>query len=185
MRNLQDVVDRIPPEAWPLIDTLFKITIVVSIIWLFLAVIAWWRRHAYNLTVASTARRSRKAQPDFLHVDKQARQAAIERGEAHEDDLDARERAEAATLEAARHPVTIGERIASAAAFLMSIFTLLSVLIGAVGQVGSMSATFKQLSSVEKMQKVIADHWLGTLIAVFVIGWHVYRYHHDRKWKGA
>ncbi|WP_419808619.1 hypothetical protein [Sphingomonas sp.] len=185
MPNVQDVIDSIPPDAWPLIDTLFKITVVVTLVWLFLALVAWWRRHAYNLTIASTASRSRNAQPDFLHVDQKARAAAIERGEAHEDDLDTRERAEAAALAAAKHPVTIGERLASAAAFLMSVFTLLTVLIGAVGQVGSMSATFKQLSSTEKMQKIITDHWIAALMAVLVIAWHVYKFLHERKWKGA
>lgn len=186
MQNVQDVLDAIPPEAWPLIDVMFKITVVVSIIWLFLAVVAWWRRRAYNLTIASTAGRSEKAQPDFLRIDEKGRAAAIERGAAHERDIADRERAEAAAaLGAAKHPITISQRIASAAAFLMSIFTLITVMIGAVGQVGQMSATFKQLSSTEKMQKVIADHWIGTLVALSVIGWHVYRYYHDRKWKGA
>lgn len=186
MQNVQDVFDAIPPEAWPLIDTLFKVTVTISVIWLFFAIFAWWQRRAYNLTVASTAGRSGKAQPDFLRVDEKARAASVERGAAHERGIAERERKEAADAPGgAKDPVTIGQRLASAAAFLMSIFTLITVLIGAVGQVGQMSATFKQLSSTEKMQQVIADHWIGTLVALSVIGWHVYKYYHDRKWKGA
>ena len=34
MQNVQDVIDRIPPDAWPLIDTLFRITMVVTAVWL-------------------------------------------------------------------------------------------------------------------------------------------------------
>ena len=47
-----------------------------DLLWLLLSLVAWWRRRAYNLTVASTARRSKKAQPDFLNVDKKARAKA-------------------------------------------------------------------------------------------------------------
>lgn len=184
MRNMQDVIDRIPPDAWPLIDTLFRITIVVALVWLLLALVAWWRRRAYNLTVASTASRSEKAQPDFLKVDHKAREAAIERGAAHEDFLEEREREEAlAALKAAKDPLSLTERLAGLAAFLMSLFTLATMVFGAVTNVSKMGEALESVGSVEKIQKVVADHWLGTLVAVFVIVWHVYKYFGDRKWK--
>ena len=93
--NVQDAIDRIPPEAWPLIDIACKVTVAIALVWIFLALVAWWRRRAYNLTIASTAKRNKDAQPDFLTVDKKAREAAIERGAAHEADLTERERQEA------------------------------------------------------------------------------------------
>jgi hypothetical protein len=184
MRNVQDVIDRIPPEAWPLIDMLFRITIVLAVIWLALALVAWWRRRAYNLTVASTARRSGKAQPDFLHVDEKARKAAIARGEAHEEFIEDRERDEAAAaLEAAKQPINLAQRIAGFAALLMSIFTLSTVALGAVTNVSKMGDALKSVSSVDKVEKIVSDHWLGTTVAALVIAWHVYKYFADRSWK--
>ena len=184
MQNVQDAIDRIPPEAWPLIDTLFRITTVVALVWLLLALVAWWRRRAYNLTVASTASRSKEAQPDFLNVDAKAREAAIARGEAHEDFLEERERAEAlAALEAAKHPLGVSQRLAGFAAFLMSLFTLATMIFGAITNVSRMGEALQSVSSVEKIQKVVTDHWFGTLVALFVIAWHVYKYFGDRKWK--
>lgn len=185
MQNVQQVIDRIPPEAWPLIDTLFRITVVVALVWLLLALVAWWRRRAYNLTVASTARRSEKAQPDFLRVDDKARKAAIERGEAHEELLDKRERDEAlAALKAAKDPLNFGQRLAGFAAAAMSVFTLATVIIGAVTNVPRMGQALQSVSSFEKIRIIVSNHWLGTLIALFVIGWHLYKYFSDRKWKG-
>lgn len=184
MQNVQQVVDRIPPEAWPLIDTLFRITIVIALVWLLLALVAWWRRRAYNLTVASTASRSKKAQPDFLRVDEKARKAAIERGEAHEEVLEEREREEAlAALKAAKDPLSFSQRLAGFAAAAMSIFTLSTVIFGAVTNVTRMGEALQAVSSFEKIRIIIVNNWLGTLIALFVIVWHIYKYYADRKWK--
>jgi len=182
MQNVQDLVDRVPPEAWPLIETMFKITIALAIIWLALAIVAWWRRRAYNLTVASTAGRSEKAQPDFLRVDEKAREAAIERGEAHEKFLDDRERDRE---RAAKDPLSLGQRLAGLATLMMSIFTLSTVIFGAVNNVRSMGKELQSIGTFERLQQIIVDNWLGATIAVFVIGWHVSKYFLDRKWTKA
>ncbi|HEX8442646.1 MAG TPA: hypothetical protein VF631_03250 [Allosphingosinicella sp.] len=178
MQNVQDLVDRIPPEAWPLIDVLFRITVALTLLWLFLALVAWWRRRAYNLTIASTAGRSKKAQPDFLRVDEKARKAAIARGEAHEEFLEDREQEELA-----KDPLSFGQRMAGLASLVMSLFTLSTVVFGAVSNIQNMGKAFKSMGTWEKMQKVLADHWFGTSLAVFVIGWYLYKYFADRKWK--
>lgn len=184
MQNVQDAIDRIPPDAWPLIDTLFRITVGLAAVWLLLVLVAWWRRRAYNLTVASTARKSRDAQPDFLRVDQKARKAAIARGEAHEEMLDAREREEAlAAMRAGKDPLTTGSRLAGLATFAMSLFTLASVIFGAVGNVSKMGEALQSLSSFEKIEKVIADHWFAALVSALVIAWHIYKYVSGRKWK--
>lgn len=184
MQNVQDAIDRIPPEAWPLIDTLFRVTIVLALIWLALSLVAWWRRRAYNLTVTSTARRSRKAQPDFLKVDEAARSAAIARGAAHEAFLEEREREEAlAALKAAKDPMSLGRRIAGIAAFGMSLFTLATVILGSVSNVSKMGEALEAVSSMEKVRMVVEDHLLGTIVALLVITWHLFRYFSDRKWK--
>lgn len=184
MQDLQDVVDKIPPEAWPLIDSLFRWTLIVVAIWLVISILAWWRRRAYNLTVAATARRSRKAQPDFLKVDEKARDAAIRRGEAHEAVLEDRERDEAlAALKASKDPLSFGQRIAGIAAAGMSVFTLLTIILGAVTNVSKMGEALQTLSSVEKVKAIVSQHLAGTIIVLLVIAWHIYKYVADRQWK--
>jgi hypothetical protein len=179
MQNVQDLVDRIPPEAWPLIDTLFRITVPLTLLWLFLALVAWWRRRAYNLTVASTASRSKKAQPDFLRVDEKARKAAIARGEAHEEFLENREREEG------KDPLSLGQRLAGFASLIMSLFTLSTMVFGAVSNIQNMGKAFQVPGHLGKDAKGDRRSLFGTILAVFVIGWYVYKYFADRKWKRA
>lgn len=184
--GMQNVIDQIPPEQWPLINTLFKITIALALVWLVLALIAWWRRSAYNLTVASTADRSKKAQPDFLNVDKEAREEAVERGDDHEDELAERERREAlAARNAGKQPLSATQRLASVASLLMSLFTLFTAMTGAVLNVGNMGDYVGKLTTAGKLQYLIQEHAFGVVVVLFVIGYHIWKYFRDRKWKEA
>ena len=184
--GLQQAIDQIPPDAWPFIDLMFRITIALAIIWIVLVLIAWWRRRAYNLTVASTARKSKKAQPDFLSVDKKAREEAIERGERHEKHLEEREREEAlAALKAAKEPVTWASRIASAATFLMSLFTLLTGFAGTVLGVGRMEGYLVEAGTDGKIEYLLREHTIGCIVVVLVIAYHIWRYVAEKKWKKA
>lgn len=182
--NLQDAIDRIPPEAWPLIDLTAKITVAVALVWIFLALVAWWRRRAYNLTVASTARRNKSAQPDFLHVDKKARDAAIERGAAHEADLTERERLEA-LAEAESKGLKKTTNLARLAALFMSLFTLACSIMGVVGNVGAMEKSVQNLTAGGKIQYIITAHPIATIIVVLVIAYNVWHYFQHRKWEEA
>jgi hypothetical protein len=184
--KMQNVIEQIPPEQWPLINTLFKITIVLALVWLAVALIAWWRRSAYNLTVAATADRAKQAQPDFLKINKEARAEAIERGEDHEAELAERERREAAAArQAANQPLAATGRLASVATFLMSLFTLLTALSGAALNVGVMGDHVQKLTTAGKLKYLIYEHTLGCAVVAFVIGYHIWKYFHDKKWKGA
>ncbi len=180
--NVQDAIDRIPPEAWPLIDIAAKITVAVALVWIFLALVAWWRRRAYNLTIASTAKRNKNAEPDFLHVDKEAREAAIDRGKAHEAELTERERLEAL---AAASGLSKGSHLARIAALLMSLFTLACSIMGVVGNVGAMEKSVQNLSASGKIQYIVAQHPIATVIVVLVIGYNVWHYFQHRKWEEA
>lgn len=184
--GIQNAIEQIPPEAWPIIDLMMQILVGLFIVWLALALIAWWRRRAYNLTIASTARRNRKAQPDFLSVDQKARRKAMERGEAHAKALDDREAAAddaLAALKAAKEPVTIASRVASAATLVMSIFTLLTGITGAVFNVTRMGDYVEQASAADRLLYLVQEHPIGTAVAVFVIGFNAWRYFADEKWK--
>ncbi|MBS0479869.1 MAG: hypothetical protein JSR79_11295 [Proteobacteria bacterium] len=180
--NVQDAIDRIPPEAWPLIDTTARITVVVALVWIFLALVAWWRRRAYNLTVASTAKRNKAAEPDFLHVDKEAREAAVERGKAHETELTERERLEAL---AASSGLSKGSHFARLAALLMSLFTLACSIMGVVGNVGAMEKSVQNLTASGKIQYIVTQHPIATVIIVLVIAYNVWHYFQHRKWEEA
>ena len=177
-------IDAIPPDAWPVIDIMMRVLIALALVWLVIALIAWWRRRAYNLTIAATARRNRKNQPGFLTVDHKARAAAIARGEAHAEDLDERDEAEAA-LAAADKPLNLAGRLAQAATFIMSIVTLLTGFSGAVFNVTRMGADIEQLSAGGKLQHLVTEYPLGCAVAVFVIGYNLWRYIADKKWKEA
>ena len=180
--NVQDAIDRIPPDAWPLIDIAAKVTVVIAVVWIFLALVAWWRRRAYNLTIASTAKRNKDAQPDFLTVDKKAREAAIERGAAHEAALTERERQEAI---AAAGGLTKGSHVARIAALLMSLFTLACSIMGVVGNVGAMEKSVQNLTASGKIQYIIQQHPIATVIIVLVIAYNVWHYFQHRKWEEA
>lgn len=182
--NVQDAIDRIPPEAWPLIDIVAKVTVAVALVWIFLALVAWWRRRAYNLTIASTAKRNKDAQPDFLTVDRKAREAAIERGAAHEAELTERERLEA-LAEAERKGLNKTTNLARLAALFMSLFTLACSIMGVVANVGAMEKSVQSLTASGKIQYIIAAHPIATVIVVLVIGYNLWHYIQHRKWEDA
>ncbi len=185
-QGAERAIEQIPPEAWPVIDLMFRITIALTIIWILLELIAWWRRRAYNLTIASTARRNKEAQPDFLNVDNKAREKAIERGEDYEEKLEERERQEALeALKAAKEPVTIASRIASVATFLMSVFTLITGFSGAIFGVGRIGGYLEDATTAGKFEYLIQEHPIGCIIVAFVIGYHIWRYFAEKKWEKA
>lgn len=182
----EGAIERIPPEAWPMIDLMFKITIGLFVVWIFLALVAWWRRRAYNLTVASTHKRSKAAQPDFLSVNKEAREAAIERGEAHEEALAERDEAEAAAaLAAAGKPLGFANRLASIATTAMSIFTLLTAISGAALNVGKMDEQVKELTASGKIEYLLKEHTFGVIVVLLIIAFQVWKFFNKEKWKEA
>lgn len=184
--TVEGAIERIPPDAWPMIDQMFKITIALLAVWIVLALVAWWRRRAYNLTVASTHSRSKKAQPDFLSVDKKAREKAIERGEAHEEALDERDEAEAeaaAALAAADKPVGLAKRLAAVATTAMSVFTLLTAISGAALNVGKMDEQVKQLTAGGKIEYLLKEHTFGVIVVLLIIAFQIWKFIKKEKWK--
>jgi len=182
----QDAIDSIPPDAWPIIDQCMRILIAVTLVWMALALIAWWRRRAYNLTVAASARRNKKAKPGFLTVDEKAREEAIDRGKGHERLLDEREADDAkATLKAAAGPVSLMEKVARFATLAMSIFTLATTVTGAMFNVTRVSGYLEEAGTAGKLEYVITEYPIGCAIAVFAIGYNIWRYFAEKKWEKA
>ena len=179
---MQETLDQIPPEAWPLIDLLFNLTLAAAGIWLAVTVFVLWRRHASNLTPVNAASKSRRAQPDFLKVDQKARDEAIARGESFDKELERREREEAAEAAGKRH-MTLSERIASFVSFYMSLFTLATMVFGAIFQVSRMGSMMQEFSSIERILTVIQNHPIAFTVASLVVIFHVYRFFAHRQWQ--
>jgi len=181
---MPETLNQIPPEAWPLIDLLFNITMVTVAIWLAITVFVWWRRSASNLTPVNAASKNRKAQPDFLNVDNQARTAALERGETFDKEVERREREEARAAAKQRgSKSTPGQTVARFVSFLMSLFTLATMIFGAIFQVSRMGSIMKDYSTTERILSVIQSHPISFAVASAVIIFQFYRFLVDRKWQ--
>lgn len=178
---MQETLDQIPPEAWPLITLLLNVTMAVAAVWLALTIFVWWRRSASNLTPVQAAGKNKSAQPDFLNVDHAARDAAIARGAAYDEALEKRAREEAAAGK--RKPVSLAGRAAGLISLLMSVFTLATMIYGAIFQVSRMGSLMQEYSSVERLGAVIANHPIAFAITTLVIVVHVYRFIKSRQWQ--
>lgn len=176
---MNETLDRIPPEAWPIIDILFNVTMAAAGIWLAITVFVVWRRRASNLTPVHAASRSGKAQPDFLKVDQKAREAAIKRGELHEAALDERDAAEARAAKAAaaaaeRGPVTLAQRIAGLAAFIMSVFTLVSIVVSSVFTIARMGDYVAEYTAWDRISAIFMQHPIAFTVCVVIILARIY-----------
>lgn len=177
-------LDDIPPDAWPWIDLVFNLTFVVVGVWLAITVFVLWRRSASNLTPVTSVERNRKAEPDFLSVDEKARREAVERGERFDRELDKRDREEASDLRRrSARPRGPLQRIAGLISLFMAVFSLLSVGVSVVWQVGVMGRMLEEYSAGDRLMLVIQKHPIGVTIALMVIAYHVYRFFTDRKWE--
>ena len=188
---MPETLNQIPPEAWPLIDLLFNITMVSVAIWLAITIFVWWRRSASNLTPVNAAGKNKNAQPDFLKVDQSARSEAIERGESFDKEIERRERAEARAAARAHQPRgTVSERLARFVSFFMSLFTLATMIFGAIFQVTRMGDMMREYSTTGvNVGREVADltviqnHPISFTIAGLVIVFQIYRFFVDRNWQ--
>lgn len=182
--TLQNAIEQIPADAWPMIDLIVTIMFVAVGIWLFIAIFVYLRRVASNLTPVNAAQKNKKAAPDFLKVDKKARKAAIARGKNFEKDLDRMERDEArAEAKARRSNATLGQRIAGLVSLFMSLFTLATMIFGAIFNVSRMGRMMKDYSAQDRIVAVVKDHPIAVAIASLVIAYHIFKFFSDRKWK--
>ncbi len=181
---MEDALNSIPPEAWPLITVLFNVTCVVTGLWLAWTIFVMWRRSASNLTTSGGASPNRAANPDFLSVDEKARKAALKRGEAYDDVLDQRDRNEA---KAARHDRRRKEnaitRIGRLVSFAMALFSLATMISGTMFQVSIMGRYWEQYSAGERLMKVAQEHPIGVAVTVGVILFNIITFVSSRKWE--
>jgi uncharacterized membrane protein len=137
--------------------------IAFAVLWLTTAVIGYFHRRAYNLTRAESGR-SRNIKPDFLKVNKGKRQAAIERGQAYDAVLDAREAAGAATTV---ETVCFWSRLGAMAT---AILALVAMVVGTLTHIDSIQTGINQISSWDKFSLLVSEHKAGAVVALAVIG---------------
>ena len=172
--SAEDVIAAIPEEAWPFIELLFNITIVLTIVWLAYTVFVMMRRDASNLTPINAASPNKHADPDFLSVDKKARKEAFKQGEAFDKQLDQRDRDETkAAKVAARRKESMWQRVTRLISFFMALFTMATMISGTLFQVSIMGRYWEQYSAGDRLMHVITEYPLGVAITLFVIGYNI------------
>lgn len=176
---MEQTLQQIPPEAWPIIEILFNVTMAIAGIWLALTAFVIWRRHSSNLTPVNATSRSHKAQPDFLRVDQKARAEAIKRGDMHEQALDRRDaeeaRAEAQANSASRaEPVSFAQRLTGLVTFIMSIFTLLSIVTSSVFTVSRMGDMVGEYTATDRIVTILMAHPIAFTVCGLIILARIY-----------
>lgn len=177
--DMDQTLEKIPPEAWPIIEILFNVTMAAAGVWLALTVLVIWRRHSSNLTPVNAASRNKKAHPDFLKVDQKARAEAIKRGDMHEQALDRRDAAEAeaearANAASRREPASFAQRIAGLVTFIMSVFTLLSIITSSVFTVSRMGDMMGGATAWDRVVAIVSAHPIAVTVCSVIILARIY-----------
>ncbi len=115
------------------------------------------------------------ARPDFLNIDQGARSAALERGDAFEERLRTREAEQA---NAAFAPAEKGFCIF---AFLLSSFTLVSMLFGSIWQVTWIGRYAEEFSAQGRLAAIVKDHPIAFTVAVAVCVLQVVRFVREKR----
>lgn len=156
--------------------------VAFAALWLVSVVFIQMRRRATNLTSAHQAHVRKDAAPDFMKVDHKARDAAMQRGQAYEKELDAREAAEAAAAAGKpgkKEPMNMLKTISGIASFAFSLFTLLGAVLGTFR---TMDAAGAQLSKFDQIGAVAMKNPIPFLICLFVIGYTIFIWISQKKW---
>jgi hypothetical protein len=156
--------------------------VAFAALWLVSTIFIHMRRRATNLTSAQQAGVNKNAAPDFMKVDHKARDAAMKRGEAYDQELVEREKAAAdaaAGVKPKKEPVGIVKMISGLAAFLFSMFTLLGAI---VGTFRTLDGAGVQLSKLDQVGAIITQHPIPSIICLFVIGYTIYLWVSQKKW---
>lgn len=155
------------PTDPAVIDTALQIltwcAIGFAALWLVATVVGFQQRRAYNLTRAESGR-SKRITPDFLKVDRARRQAAIDKGKAYDAVLDAREAPAAVT---ATEGVGLWSRLA---AMTTATLAVVAAIVGTLTKIGSIQEGIDTMGSWDRFSALVAQHKVGAVVAVAVIG---------------
>ena len=156
--------------------------VAFAVLWVVSTIFIQMRRRATNLTSAHQAGVKKEATPDFMKVDQKARDAAMQRGQAYEKELDTREAAEAAAAAgkgAKKPPMNMLKTISGIASFAFSLFTLLGAVLGTFK---TMDAAGAQLSKFDQVGVMFMKYPVPAIICLFVIGYTIFVWVSQKKW---
>ena len=156
--------------------------VAFAALWLVSTIFIHMRRRATNLTSAQQAGVNKNAAPDFMRVDHKARDEAMKRGEAYDQELVEREKAAAAAAageKLKKEPVGILKMISGIAAFLFSLFTLVGAIVSTFRTLDSAGV---QLSKMDQVGAVVAQYPIPSIICIFVIGYTIYIWVSQKRW---
>jgi hypothetical protein len=156
--------------------------VAFAVVWVVSVIFIQMRRRATNLTSAHQAGVKKEATPDFMKVDQKARDAAMQRGQAYEKELDTREAAEAAAAAgkgAKKPPMNMLKTISGIASFAFSLFTLLGAVLGTFK---TMDAAGAQLSKFDQVGVMFMKYPIPAIICLFVIGYTIFIWVSQKKW---
>lgn len=180
---MDEALNSIPPEAWPLINYLFNATMVLTMLWLGYSLIVGMRRSASNLTPVHSVSAKKKAQPDFLSTDHKARNEALKRGDDFDKELSHDERIEERNARRQRQKETSVGRIGRLVTLGMALFSLATMVSGTIFQVSIMGRYWEQFSAQERLVSVVTKHPIGVAITAGVIIYNFYIFFKNRKWE--
>ncbi len=172
-------------ETAPWLTLLLWSTLGIAIFWLTLLVFITWRRGVTNLTPVTSPSVRSGAQPGFLEVDRDAHKAALGRADAFDKQLTARDkqeskaRAKKIKARAGRTPL----RVAGIASLFMSIFSLATLISGAVWQVTWIGTVWNTYTAGERIGEVIRTHPVAFVVCVAVIFYHIISFFVKRRWR--
>ena len=151
------------------IDSILALVVPIMIVAAILWLLAWFwsyrRRRALNLTTAETVRQS-DAQPGFLKVDRDARQAKMEGGAAFDAHVAARD---APPPEVA--PVAETCRgWAKVVTVLLALVTMLTGVVGALMRVEMYDEAVRRFGVWDNFVAIVTQYPLGFAIAVGIVG---------------
>jgi hypothetical protein len=150
------------------LDTVLMIlswlVIIFGTVWFATGIIGYFHRKSYNLTRAESGG-SKPITPDFLKVDQKKRQAAIDRGAAYSEVLDARA--------APSSPVAKASNWARAGATATASATLLAAIVGTITRVRVLQEGVEQLSSWDAITALVKEYPAGVIVAVLIIGTNI------------
>jgi hypothetical protein len=174
----------VPEQYLPLLDWAYTGTVVFAVAWLLTWMFVALRRNASDLTPVLAAEYDPKARPDFLKVNDKKRKEALARGEDYGRELDKSE-AEQARKEArkSKAPLTLAQRIFRLVSLLMSIFSLATMIGGAIFQVTYITGLLKNIGAWESFLALVERHPVGFTVATIVILYHVVTFFTDKKWE--
>ncbi len=162
-------------SQWSQVDYLMYGTIAAAAVWLILTLLVHWRRSITNLTPVDAPRANRKAQPDFLSVDKKKQKKALKRGAEHERMLDKRERAEAKADLIAAGGFTIWQMLLGYLTLLLSVICLFVILAGSIWPESAIGNVLSQFPTQDRLMEVIQAHPIALLVSTFAVIISAYR----------